>query len=146
LSFTNTEQIFTRLVFGAVPIYSGPATQTAELPAQPVSDDAADPTFGTGELIKTTTSICPECLEKIDATVYERKSAVYMDKECATHGRFTARLASERRHYYVADPNIESMVNVDIIMLPIPISNRWLVAVAPVNIVVTKPKITAATC
>ena len=94
-----------------LPIYSGPATETAELPAQPVSDDAADPTFGTGELIKTTTSICPECLEKIDATVYERKSAVYMDKECATHGRFTARLASERRHYYVADPNIESMVS-----------------------------------
>ena len=54
-----------------LPIYSGPATQTAELPAQPVTDDAADPAFGTGELIKTTTSICPECLEKIDATVYE---------------------------------------------------------------------------
>jgi len=67
--------------------------------------------FGTGELIKQTLSLCPVCLTKIDASVYERNGAVYMDKECREHGRYSALLASERRHYYVADPNVESLAS-----------------------------------
>ena len=67
--------------------------------------------FGKGEFIKKTTSLCPVCLKKIDASVFERSGAVYMDKECDEHGRYSAMLASERRHYYVADPNVESLVS-----------------------------------
>ena len=59
--------------------------------------------------IKTTTSICPECLRKIDAEVVEKASRVYMLKTCDEHGDFSALLASDVRHYYVADPNIEEV-------------------------------------
>ena len=71
---------------------------------------AQDVPFGTGERIKTTTSICPECLAKVEATVFARHGGVYMDKFCAEHGRFTALLASDPKHYYVADSAVESLV------------------------------------
>lgn len=64
------------------------------------------PDFGGGEFIKKTTSLCPVCLCKIDANVFDRDGAVYMDKTCPEHGSYSALLASERSHYYVADPNV----------------------------------------
>ncbi len=79
--------------------------------AEGLSDEELLKDFGTGELIKQTQSLCPVCLNKIEASVFERDNAVYMDKECAKHGRYSALLASERRHYYVADPNVESLVS-----------------------------------
>ena len=60
-------------------------------------------------LIKTTTSICPECLEKIPADVVEKDRRVIMLKTCEKHGDFSALLASDVRHYYVADPNVEAV-------------------------------------
>lgn len=62
-----------------------------------------------GRLIKTTLSLCPDCLAKIPANVVERNGEVWMDKECPQHGRFGAILAADVRHYYVADPQLETL-------------------------------------
>ena len=50
--------------------------------------------------IKHTQSLCPECLQSIDADVVERDRAVWMEKTCPEHGAFSALLASDIRHYY----------------------------------------------
>ena len=62
--------------------------------------------FGDGSLIKTTTSLCPQCLERIDARVMAREGQVWMDKVCEAHGAFSAQLASDAAHYYRHDPQI----------------------------------------
>ena len=95
-----------------LPIYPSPRGGTAAVSQdKPVEDPDDLLNFGTGEEIKKTRSLCPECLEKVDATVYDRDGAVYMDKRCEKHGKYSALLASDRRHYYVADPNVESLVS-----------------------------------
>lgn len=76
--------------------------------------DLAEPTEHppdafTGREIKQTRSLCPECLETIDAKVFERGGKVWMDKTCAVHGSYTALLADDVRHYYVADPRVEAL-------------------------------------
>ena len=53
-----------------------------------------------GRKIKNTRSICPLCLEPVDAQVFERKGEVWMDKACPSHGHFSALLSSDIRHYY----------------------------------------------
>lgn len=66
------------------------------------------PDFGTGTFVKQTSSLCPVCLSSLKADVYRRGGKVYMDKTCPTHGSYSALLASDEQHYYVADPNIEA--------------------------------------
>lgn len=71
-----------------------------------------DPTvaeFGQGRRLKTTTSLCPSCLETIDAEVFARNDEVWMDKRCPRHGPFSARLSGDPRHYYRADPRVSSL-------------------------------------
>jgi uncharacterized radical SAM superfamily Fe-S cluster-containing enzyme len=51
-------------------------------------------------VLKTTTSLCPSCLEKIPAIVFEREGAVFMKKTCPSHGASESLLASDRRHYW----------------------------------------------
>ncbi len=95
-----------------LPIYKPPVVDDFASMSSEVSGDTNDSAlvdYGVGQFIKSTTSICPVCLVKVDASVYERHGAVYMDKQCQQHGRYSAMLASERRHYYVADPEIESV-------------------------------------
>jgi 7,8-dihydro-6-hydroxymethylpterin dimethyltransferase len=38
--------------------------------------------------IKSTKSICPECLQVLDATILEDGGKVYIKKECPEHGAF----------------------------------------------------------
>ena len=64
----------------------------------PSVTDKSDP-YGEGREIKRTTSICPHCLERIEARVFERDGEVWMDKRCASHGRFSALLSSDVRFY-----------------------------------------------
>jgi uncharacterized radical SAM superfamily Fe-S cluster-containing enzyme len=40
------------------------------------------------EVLKKTRSICPECFNVIDATIYEDDGQVLMRKECLEHGVF----------------------------------------------------------
>ena len=58
----------------------------------------SDP-YGEGREIKRTTSICPHCLEPVEAQVFERDGEVWMDKRCVSHGRFSALLSSDVRLY-----------------------------------------------
>jgi uncharacterized radical SAM superfamily Fe-S cluster-containing enzyme len=40
------------------------------------------------QIIKTTKSLCPECMNVIEAEIYEDKGVVYIGKTCLKHGRF----------------------------------------------------------
>jgi uncharacterized radical SAM superfamily Fe-S cluster-containing enzyme len=40
------------------------------------------------KVIKTTQSLCPECLKVLDATIFEEDNTVYIKKECPEHGSF----------------------------------------------------------
>ncbi len=40
------------------------------------------------QVLKTTKSLCPECLSVIDAQIYEEGGVVYMGKTCEKHGRY----------------------------------------------------------
>jgi uncharacterized radical SAM superfamily Fe-S cluster-containing enzyme len=39
-------------------------------------------------IIKHTTSLCPQCLERLDATILEKKGQVIITKDCPNHGHF----------------------------------------------------------
>ena len=38
--------------------------------------------------IKSTDSLCPECLAVVPATIYEDEGKVYISKACPEHGEF----------------------------------------------------------
>ena len=40
------------------------------------------------QILKTTKSLCPECMSVIDAQIYEEGGVVYLGKTCEKHGRF----------------------------------------------------------
>jgi len=50
-------------------------------------------------LPKTTQSLCPECIQVIDARLFEENGAVYMEKTCAEHGYFRDTIYSDARLY-----------------------------------------------
>ena len=50
-------------------------------------------------LPKWTESLCPECLQVIDARLFEENGAVYMEKTCAEHGEFRDKIYSDARLY-----------------------------------------------
>ncbi|MFX0137332.1 MAG: tetraether lipid synthase Tes [Candidatus Hodarchaeota archaeon] len=48
---------------------------------------------------RKTRSICPECLEPIDAEVYEEEDQIWMKKSCEEHGFFKDKLSSSAKYY-----------------------------------------------
>ena len=50
--------------------------------------------------LKTTSSVCSQCLEHVPATVAERDGQVVLTKTCSTHGVEQALLASDARLYW----------------------------------------------
>lgn len=52
--------------------------------------------------LKTTTSLCPTCLEPVPGTVIERDGEVWLEKTCPEHGPDRALLASDARRYWNA--------------------------------------------
>jgi hypothetical protein len=50
-------------------------------------------------LPKITQSVCPECLKRIEARLFEENGAVYMEKSCAEHGEFRDLIYSDARLY-----------------------------------------------
>ena len=50
-------------------------------------------------LPKTTQSLCPECIQVIDARLFEENGAVYMEKTCAQHGHFRDLIYSDVKLY-----------------------------------------------
>ena len=72
------------------------------------------------ELPASTQSLCPVCLEVIEAELYEDKNRVFMHKACGEHGSFNELISSDakffkglrRRHYEmplgIENPNCEN--------------------------------------
>ncbi|MEI6534064.1 MAG: radical SAM protein, partial [Verrucomicrobiaceae bacterium] len=54
------------------------------------------------ELLKRTTSRCPACHAPCPASVVKRDGKVYLERECAAHGEFSACIASDSRFYWLA--------------------------------------------
>jgi 7,8-dihydro-6-hydroxymethylpterin dimethyltransferase len=53
--------------------------------------------------IKTTRSICPECLKALDATIYEDDGKVFIKKTCPEHGPFNELYWSDYDQYVRAE-------------------------------------------
>ena len=53
--------------------------------------------------IKNTKSICPECLQALDATIFEDGGKVYIKKECPEHGSFQELYWSDYDQYMRAE-------------------------------------------
>jgi uncharacterized radical SAM superfamily Fe-S cluster-containing enzyme len=77
-------------------------------PARTSGDHRLSTEYGRGRLIKRTRSICPDCLQPLEARIYERECRVWMDKHCDDHGEFSALLSSDSRHYYESDRQDQS--------------------------------------
>lgn len=72
---------------------------------EPHNEHTGLPDFQKGELLKKTTSLCPECLEAIPAEVYRRNDQVWMDKTCTQCGPYSALLASRAEDYFLPNPS-----------------------------------------
>jgi len=79
-------------------IYDSPALEN--MPEKTGSSPSLSDSYGQGRKIKDTSSICPHCLEPVDAEVFERHGEVWMDKSCSQHGHFSALLSSDIKHYH----------------------------------------------
>jgi hypothetical protein len=55
------------------------------------------------QVIKETKSLCPECLQVLDATILEEDNKVYIEKECAEHGKFREIYWSDYEQYQRAE-------------------------------------------
>jgi 7,8-dihydro-6-hydroxymethylpterin dimethyltransferase len=53
--------------------------------------------------IKTTKSICPECLKVLDAVIFENEGKVFIKKECQDHGSFEELYWSDYDQYVRAE-------------------------------------------
>ncbi|MGD6805783.1 MAG: tetraether lipid synthase Tes [Candidatus Bathyarchaeia archaeon] len=54
-------------------------------------------------VIKSTRSICPECLQALDAEIYEEGGKVFIKKECPQHGKFQELYWSDYDQYLRAE-------------------------------------------
>ena len=55
------------------------------------------------QVIKSTRSICPECLKALDATIYEEDGKVFIKKTCPEHGDFSELYWSDYEQYQRAE-------------------------------------------
>lgn len=55
------------------------------------------------ELLKTTLSVCADCLAHVPAAVYAAQGRVFMSKRCATHGLARALLENDARYYRLSN-------------------------------------------
>lgn len=53
-------------------------------------------------ILKRTTSRCPVCHAPCPASVVKREGKVFLERECAAHGEFSACIASDSRFYWLA--------------------------------------------
>jgi MoaA/NifB/PqqE/SkfB family radical SAM enzyme len=63
------------------------------------------------EIIRKTTSVCPVCLEKIEAEIIEQDSSVYLEKKCNIHGDFRLLLSRHPEYYKKLDDFYFSIMN-----------------------------------
>jgi 7,8-dihydro-6-hydroxymethylpterin dimethyltransferase len=54
-------------------------------------------------LLKTTLSLCPDCLVHVPAAVYAVDGKVFLNKHCDAHGACVALLENDERYYYLSN-------------------------------------------
>jgi uncharacterized radical SAM superfamily Fe-S cluster-containing enzyme len=54
-------------------------------------------------VLKATRTLCPTCLADVDGWTFELDGRVYLERECAEHGRAVALVASDRAQYWLRD-------------------------------------------
>lgn len=52
------------------------------------------------KILKETTTVCPECLERVPGIVFERTGKVFLARVCAVHGEGEALIASDSALYW----------------------------------------------
>lgn len=57
-------------------------------------------------LLKTTISLCPDCLAHVAAAVYARGGRVWMNKTCALHGATTAIVENDETYYALSNKDL----------------------------------------
>jgi len=75
-------------------------------PLQGLEADAARQRFRLPDgasLLKTTLSLCPECLAHVPAAVYSDNGRVLIGKDCNTHGHSSALLENDERFYKLSN-------------------------------------------
>jgi uncharacterized radical SAM superfamily Fe-S cluster-containing enzyme len=55
------------------------------------------------QIIKETKSICPDCLQVLEASIFEEDNKVYIEKECPKHGKFREIYWSDYEQYQRAE-------------------------------------------
>jgi uncharacterized radical SAM superfamily Fe-S cluster-containing enzyme len=55
------------------------------------------------QVIKETKTICPECLQVLEAIIFEEDNQVYIEKECPEHGKFKEIYWSDYEQYQRAE-------------------------------------------
>lgn len=62
--------------------------------------------------LKSTRTLCPQCLMPLEGTTLARNGEVLLQRECPEHGLIETLVCSDRRHYYLRDevphPPLES--------------------------------------
>jgi uncharacterized radical SAM superfamily Fe-S cluster-containing enzyme len=75
-------------------------------PLQALDQASASERFqvpGGASLLKTTLSLCPQCLAHVQAAVYVDGGKVFINKECAKHGLSRALLENDARYYRLSN-------------------------------------------
>lgn len=74
-------------------------------------------------LIKKTKSLCPECLDVVDADVFEKKDGIWMHKECKKHGKFKG-FVEKDPVFYKKNINTRKVKNKLFPVIMVPITHR----------------------
>lgn len=73
-----------------------------------------------GRLLKTTVSLCPECLAYVPAAVHVDGGRVLLSKRCDAHGPSVALLESDERFYFLSNKDKSGRRFAEDRVLPIP--------------------------
>jgi uncharacterized radical SAM superfamily Fe-S cluster-containing enzyme len=83
-----------------------PPLDVAKDAARALDERAARERFQIAErdrALKTTVSLCPECLAHVPAIVYEHAGRALIRKACTTHGTSDAVLENDARYYFLSN-------------------------------------------
>lgn len=85
---------------------TSPQLETLRRRLADLDQDAAVDWFELDEfdrLLKTTISLCPDCLRHVPAIVFTRRERVWMRKRCPDHGPGEAILENDERFYFLSN-------------------------------------------
>ncbi len=70
--------------------------------------------------LKTTVSLCPECLAHVPAIVFTRRGRVILSKRCPAHGTSEALIESDARYYRLSNKDVSGRRFADDLIFQIP--------------------------